>query len=197
MVWHRFPTSDHVARDAQGGAPISSDHSHSVAADDHKARPGAGAAVVYWLLLALAISTFAACVLLPEWRHLETLAAVEKAEADRADHMDQLVIRERRHLAALTSDPAAMVRLAQRELTMVRSGEFVVSIQGAGANAGAQYPRATADATTLTISSPASARLSREWDRVFCDNRLRPAIITLSIALAGTAFALFGFSKPS
>ena len=91
--------------------------------------------MVYWLLLALAISTFAACVLLPEWRHLETLAAVEQAEADRADHMDRLVARERRHLAALTSDPAAMVRLAQRELTMVRSGEFVVSITGADASA--------------------------------------------------------------
>ncbi len=152
---------------------------------------------MYWLLLALAVSTFAACVLLPEWRHLETLAAVEQAESDRADHMDQLVACERRHLSALTSDPAAMVRLAQRELTMVRSGEFVVPIQGADANAGGQYPRATADATTLTIAPPATARLSREWDRVFCDNRLRPAIITLSVTLAGTAFALFGFSRPS
>ena len=153
--------------------------------------------MVYWLLLTLAVSTLAACVLLPEWRHLETLAAVEQAESDRADHMDRLVARERRNLSALTTDPAAMVRLAQRELTMVRRGEIAVPVLLATENATSQYPRATADATTLTIAPPASPRISREWDRVFCNNRLRPAIITLSIALAGAAFALFGFSKPS
>jgi len=196
-VWHRFPTGDLVARIAQGGGSIKTDHSHSVATNDSKPRPGAGAAAVYWVLLALAISTLAACVLLPEWRDLETLAALEQAEADRADQMDQLVARERRNLSALTSDPAAMVRLAQRDLTMVRSGEIVVPVSLAGAHTGDRYPRATADATTLTIAPPASPRISHQWDRVFCNNRLRPAIIALSIALAGAAFALFGFSKPS
>ncbi len=152
---------------------------------------------MYWLLLTLAISTLAACVLLPEWRDLETLAAVEQAESDRADHMDQLVARERRNLSALTSDPAAMVRLAQRDLTMVRSGEIVVPVSLAAQDATTPYPRATADATTLTIAPPAIPRISHQWDRVFCHNRIRPAIITLSIALAAAAFALFGFSKPS
>jgi hypothetical protein len=71
---------------------------------------------VYWLLVTMGVGGLALCVLLPESRELQRLAAAEQAHVRSLNAIRQNLEREERLLEALQGDPAVLARLARREL---------------------------------------------------------------------------------
>jgi hypothetical protein len=152
--------------------------------------------LVYLLLLAMAVAAFAPCVLLPEWRQLQALRLVEAAELARVADMEVLLARERRLIEAMTTDPAVVARLAQRELGYRRADERAIPIAG-DAITSAPATRSLLAESGKTIQPLAICWPGLEFDRVFCNDRTRPIIMGMSVALAGGAFLLFGMRKGS
>jgi cell division protein FtsB len=96
------------------------------------ARPGrGGATVVFWLLLAMGLATFAPCVLLPQWRQYQALSVAEQMAQHRLDVLRSRIDKEQRLLDALRSDPAVVARFAQRDLGYRRPYEQVVKVSAA------------------------------------------------------------------
>ncbi|MFQ5412909.1 MAG: hypothetical protein ACE5E6_00480 [Phycisphaerae bacterium] len=75
-----------------------------------------GGAIVFWLLVVLAMTAFTPCVLLPAWRAYEAAYRAEHAAAHRRAALERLIEREQRTLDAIRTDPAAVARLAKRDL---------------------------------------------------------------------------------
>jgi len=166
---------------------------------------------VYWLLLALGFSTFAPAVLLPEWREYEAINTAEQVEQARADAMADLVDRHRQTLERLQSDPAVIARLAQRDLRYQRVDQFRLAVAPE-----AQSPEAMVfDAPDvlpamepeqpIVVEPVAPPVWLQRWlallppydyDRVFCNPKIRPIIMTMSVTLIGLAFVLFGRRVP-
>lgn len=153
-----------------------------------------GPAIVYLLLMLLALAGLAPSVILPEWRSYQALRMAEQVAQDRLDHLQGIVEGERRRLRAMRTDPAAMARLAQRELRYHRPGEraVLVSIQDT-----TEQP--TKPTTPTPVAPPAliaravSYLPSLDYDGVFCDDETRRIVMGLSLGLMIAAFALFGW----
>ena len=161
-----------------------------------------GGGVVFWLLVLMGLSTFAPCVILPEWRAYEALVIASQAEQHRVDALQRVVDREHRHLKALRSDQAVIDRLAQRELRFRRVGERAVRVSPPEEDdIRASLIGASSAADTLFVPEPVSpptviARLGSflpdyDYEAVFCDDETRPIIMCMSVALICVAFGLF------
>ena len=72
--------------------------------------------LVYWALVVLGVGGLALCVLMPEWRELEALQAVESAHRARVEELRAAVECDERLLHALQGDPAVLARLVRRDL---------------------------------------------------------------------------------
>jgi hypothetical protein len=146
---------------------------------------------VYWLLIGMALATFAVCVLLPEWRHLQVLRHAEEGERLRVEQMEALVDHERRLLEAMTSDPGVVARMAQRELGYRPVDGHAVPVMSPVDGTGLAI-HATVTEPREIVLPPITAWPPLAFDRVFCDPEKRPILMGMSIALAATAFFLFG-----
>jgi hypothetical protein len=149
---------------------------------------------VYWLLIGMALVTFAACVLLPEWRHLQTLRVAEQGERLRVEQMQALVDHERRLLEAMTSDPGVVARMAQRELGYQPVAGRAVPVMNPVDGTGLAIHAAVAEPREVVVP-PIAAWPPLAFDRIFCDPEKRPILMGMSIALAATAFFLFGAGR--
>ncbi len=152
--------------------------------------PGIGGAIVYWLLLGMALAGFTPCVLLPEWRHLQSLELAERASAERVRVLQERVDREQRVLEAMTSDAGAVARLAQRDLGLRYADEEHVEL-------GSIEPSSMIPADLVSEPPVPPIEVDPVWpdpalDRLFCDPATRPLIMGLSAGLAAVAFLLFG-----
>lgn len=156
--------------------------------------PGCGSGLVFWLLTLLALAVFTPCVLLPEWRDVEALWIAEQAQQHRLDVLQRRVDRERRVLEVIGSDPAAIARLAQRELSFQRPGETAMPVSVAGPPPRSPQPFVPESAFGgPPILARALATLpDYNYDAIFRNDETRPVILTLSITLIGVAFVLFG-----
>ena len=162
---------------------------------------------IFWLLLLLGFSTFAPSILLPEWRAYQAICVAEQIEQQRADAMAALVLQKRQALGRLQSDPAVTARLAQRNLRWERVDHFRLAV----APELAEERIAPFDALdVLPAVEPAGPIVVEpvnppdwlmrwlrllppyDYDRVFCDEEIRPIIMTMSVALIGLAFVLYG-----
>ncbi len=162
-------------------------------------RPGErGGALVSWVLLVMALATFAPCVLLPEWRAYQTLQVARQAEEHRLSALQSVVDRERRHLKALRSDPCVISRIAQRELRFRAFDERAVPVSVPVGS----VPRGAAGERFVPKSVPPPASLARAgsylpnypYDRLFCDERTRIIVMCMSVALMLVALCLPGLS---
>ena len=177
--------------------------------------PGrAGATVVFWVLVLMGLSTFAPCVLVPQWRQYQALCLAEQTAEHRLDLLRSRVEKERRLLEALRSDPAVVARLAQRDLGFRRPYEQVIRVA---------VPANPAEPPTMPVSPRCSATLggspgcsaascgwharpvqpppmiaralsylpNYNYDRIFCEDDTRPILMGLSVALIVAAFGLF------
>ena len=147
---------------------------------------------VYFLLVMMGLATFAPCVLLPEWRKYQALDLVAQAEQHRLDALTQEVDRQRELLTALSRDPAVVARLAQRELHYRPSGTQAVRVSAPIVLPNDELPfRPVPVSPPVAVVRMASFLPAYDWDRVFCDDEVRPVLMIMSIALIAVAFALF------
>lgn len=146
-----------------------------------------GSALLPWLLLIMALCTLAPSVILPEWRAYQAMHVARQAEQHRLASMQRVVNRERRHLEALHRDPAVLSRMAQRELRFRAPGEQVipVSVVPVGdleRQSGSAFVPAPV-VPPSAVARAASYLPDYPYDRVFCDDRTRVLLISMSVAL--------------
>lgn len=156
-----------------------------------------GQRFVFWSLLTMGFIGFAPCVLLPEWRQYDSLRMAERKEAYRLEQMESLVQRERASYEALRDDPAVLARLAQRDLSFRRLDQQDVFVPagelmdwpGSEDESDAHLGY---DGSGPSIVAMIVARLpAYNYDAVFCDDRTRSIVMTMSVALIALAFLLF------
>ena len=85
--------------------------------ESRSVRPGAGAVLVFWLLIGMGFATFAPCILLPEWREYQVLRLVEQREQFKIDQLQAAINDEQKRLEALGSDPEAVARCTWHRTT--------------------------------------------------------------------------------
>lgn len=140
----------------------------------------------------MGLSTFTPCVVLPEWREYQALRLAEQAERHRLDAMQRVVDRERNLLEAMQSDPAVIARIAQRDLHFRRPGDTSVSV-----SVPLTAPALPEPFVPKPLEPPVALARARSYlpdfnyDQLFCDDRTRPIIMVMSVALIITAIALF------
>lgn len=154
-----------------------------------------GAGVMFWLLIALSVATFAPCMILPAWREYQVSEAAERARAQQVVSAEKEVQRLQRTLDAIHNDPAVVARLARRELEYAAPGEGVVLANVEPATQATPVPL---DETRLDPVSPPVpvARLlallpDMNYDRLFCNSPARETLLALSVALFVGAFVVF------
>lgn len=170
-----------------------------------------GQGVVFWLLMALGLTGITPCVLLPEWRQYEALCLAEQRASYRLAELQSIVDQKRAAYGALRDDPAVIARLARRELGYVRPQERTVRVAGfrdeLGSAPDKRFQRHGREATGASfvpepVDPPAMMAGVIDWlpsldyDAVFCDDRTRSTILTMSFGLIALAFVLFGRSTP-
>lgn len=186
------------------------------------AESGLGRCVVFWGLIALSLATFAPCILLPEWRNYQYVRTAEQAQFHRLNQLQNQIDQKRRMLRALRTDPAAIARLAQRDLSFHRFGEQVVRVAVPLSSNGVErfssdvFEPLSSDVTgplasgvigapfvPTPVEPPAIvARALRflpafDYDSVFNDKRMRPMVLGLSIGLLVFSFWLFSGGLPA
>ena len=153
----------------------------------------AGGGPVPWLLMMMAVTVLAPCILLPEWRDYEALQLSRQAERHRLEAMQAVVEKERRTLEAIQTDPAVIARMAQRELGFQPSGSTPVPVV-------ADMPAVEVDESFTPEPIPPPAFLARllsylpdyDYDAVFCEPRSRLVLVVMCTALIGVALWLPG-----
>ena len=170
---------------------------------DRAVSPQPNGRVVFWLLVLMGLSAFAPCVILPEWREYQALRVAEQMEQHKLDVLQRRVAHEQRLLEAMRSDPTVIGRFAQRDLGFQRRNERVIRVSFEPA------PRAvdtTGEVDAPFVPQPVQPPLivrrvlshlpDYDYDQIFCDDRTRPMVIGMSVALIGVAFGLFGRRGP-
>lgn len=151
-----------------------------------------GRGFVFWMLTIMGVAVLAPCVLLPEWRTYEQILETEAAYQERTDALRADLEREQRLLEALRTDPGVVARLAQRDLGFRRTDERAVEVF-ALTDDGQPHTATTAapDATPAWLDRLLAPLPDLDYDRVFCDDESRPALIAMSVMVLATAFTLF------
>ena len=153
--------------------------------DTHR-EPGLGTSVVAWLLLAMAIATFAPCVLLPEWRAYQSVCLAKQEAQFRVDAMRTLLDRERRLIAAIQTDPAVVTRLARREFPYRNPGDEIVTIVLSAEPAHDVHSFKPQPVELPPSLAQAAKHLpDLDYDGLFCDDRTRLPLMAMSIGLVG------------
>lgn len=155
-------------------------------------------AAVFWLLILMGVSTFAPCILLPEWRNYQAAKIAEQREHHRIEKLRQVVERERRQVEAIQNDPTVVARLAQRDLGFRRPGETIVPVPVSSSN---NYDNIAElddeDFEPAPILPPVWLSRATWWlpdmnyDAVFCDSSTRPIVMLMSVSVIMVAVALF------
>ncbi|MHC5108836.1 MAG: hypothetical protein ACYTHJ_03040 [Planctomycetota bacterium] len=154
--------------------------------------PGHGASLVYLFLVGMGLVTLAPSVLLPEWRKYEALDQEVQAQQYKLDLITREIDEQKRILEAIKTDPAVFRRLAQRELNLFPEGTRAIRVnaQPAGdAGDSGFVPKPTVPPAFFARLSVFLPNLN--YDIIFCDQRVRPYIMALSIGMVMVAFAVF------
>lgn len=161
----------------------------------HRER-GSRDGVVFWMLVSMGVSTFAPCILLPEWRTYEALRAAEQVEQQRAEVLARSVEGERRLLEAMRTDPGVIGRLAQRDLSFRRPEERAVPVAVEPIERSQDEPFGVhAVAPPVVVPRLIDYLPHYPYDRVFCHPQTRQLLMCLSVAIIAVAFALFGWER--
>ncbi len=181
--WEAFDGEDSIAT------------AETVGASGLSSASAAPSSVMFWVLLLLASSVFAPCVLVPVWKDYQAIVLARLVEEQAVAHMRSDVDRLERHLDGLRNDPAVIARVARRDLAYTSRRETVVLVDVAS-------PRVdTASAgsveTIQDVEPPPWMRRVLTWlpfaDRadVFANSATRTTLILLSGGLVVAAFWLF------
>jgi hypothetical protein len=166
--------------------------------------PGIGGAIVFWVMVLTGLSAFAPCVLMPEWRKLQALDVAKQCQEHRVAVLRREVERERQRLEAIRTDPAVLMRVAQRDLGYRRPHEQDVTVGSSEADAetlriaiaGAGTPDPGFQPHALQPSPWVQRKLQHlpalSYENIFCDPQTRLVVMSLAVAELAIAFLLFG-----
>lgn len=167
-----------------------------VSADSSPGDNGAG--LVFWLLIALAVATFAPCMILPAWREYQLAELTLRVRTQQVEAASAEVERLEHRLDAIHNDPAVVARLAQRELEYRQPGDHflaVVATPESLAPQSATLPETPRDWTVIEPPLPVARVLHYlpdvNYDRLFCSSPFREIFLGLSVVLFVAAFAIF------
>ena len=148
--------------------------------------------LVFWLLIGLGFLGLTPCVLLPEWREYQEVSLTEQQERHKIDSLKRVVEREDRGLEALQTDPAAVARLARRDLRFHRPGETVIHVP-----VDAQIKEMSDPFVPQPVPPPPwltkyMAHLpALDYDAVFCHGETRNVITVMSLSMIAIAMILY------
>ena len=146
---------------------------------------------VYFSLVTMALCCLAACILIPEWRKLQALDLACQIQQHEFAMLQQEVAKEKHLLMTLQSDPAAVKRLAQRQLNLTPPDRTIVAVS-------TPMTPPDAQAAFIAVPRPLPPTLSTlgHWydrfdlDRVFRDRKTRPILLVMSVGLIVVAVVL-------
>jgi hypothetical protein len=95
-----------------------------------------GASLVFWILITLAVSVMAPCMILPAWREYQAAELSARSRAAEAQAIAKHAERLERRLDAIHNDPVVITRLARRELRCLMPGELRLAVNPAETDAG-------------------------------------------------------------
>lgn len=164
-----------------------------------------GASLVFWLLVAMALTVFAPCMILPAWREYQEADLAERMQHRDAEAAEQQIQRLEKQLEGVQNDPVVMARLARRELRCTLPGDQRVAVFPASERAALPLDRLRHDdmpaqtaGESLTRRPPpvVIARLARfipklNYDALCCESPTREILIAMSVALLAAAFIIF------
>lgn len=190
----RFPRAAmHCAADQADPNVVSTPRGGSGSLDPQHDHPRPVGGPVFWLLVWISLATLAACVILPEWRHLQLLTTAKVQQQRRVGFLESTINHQERLLRALRTDPIVIQRLAQRDrFSLGGSGSAMLtslSMSSLPASIDMRFddpnqPRSRLEALAAYIPGDVVVAF-------FCDPQARPILIALSTALLATAFYLF------
>lgn len=162
-----------------------------------------GERIIFWSLAFLSFATFVPCVILPEWRAYEALEVAKQREQHRLEVVLEAIEKEERLLKAMRSDTVIIDRVVQRDLKYQRAGERVVRValpdrrmDVAAAGAATRLADGTFEPKPVlppaTVARALAILPGLDYDRIFCDEKSRPVIMCMSVALLLVAFGLYG-----
>jgi hypothetical protein len=152
---------------------------------------------VFWSLFILGIGTLAPCVLMPEWRRYEELYVAEQTARHQVDLLTRAVEDESRRAEALRSDPMVIVRLAQRDLGLVRADEEPVPVAVAPVSRTAEDPFTPQPPPPPELVKTLASRLpDYDYAGLFTERSSRTPLLVMSISLLVVTFLLFTRSAP-
>ncbi len=165
---------------------------------------GSNGAAVFWFLILLGVSTFAPCIIVPEWRSYQAAKVAEQREQYRLNRLKEVVARERRQVEAIQNDPTVVARLAQRDLGFHRPGETVVSVPVEDSDRFAGLVDLDDDGFVASSVVPPAWFTRATWwlpdfnyDAIFCEPSTRPIVMLMSVAVIVAAVVLFHRSAQS
>ncbi|MCK4659453.1 MAG: septum formation initiator family protein [Phycisphaerae bacterium] len=147
---------------------------------------------MFVVLVGMAAVVFAPCVLLPIWRDYQALRyaeQVEQAELERARALLQL---QRRRLEALQNDPAAIARVARRELGYRDPHEFTVPVVLAPEQVVEIAPVALTPVEPPGVVAGLVGKLpAADYDSIFCHEPTRTILMCLAGGLLLSAMVIY------
>ena len=172
-----------------------------------------GAGLVFWLLIALSVVTFAPCMILPAWREYQLADLTLRVRSQQVEAAEAEVEHLQRRLDAIHNDPAVVARLARRELEYRQFGDRFVTVANTVADTVADtaalptsaieawpgtqagLPGTPGGLTVIEPPLPVARILSYlpdvNYDRLFCASPVRETLLGLSVVLFVAAFAIF------
>ena len=150
---------------------------------------------VFWLLVAMSMGTLAACVIVPEWRHLQLLTQAKQQHQQRVDLLQGHIDHQKRLLKALRTDPALVQRLAQRDLSLNTGQDKTVWVSTASAPTTRGTDPASAGIArqqSATAAPPSNFLADYDFAALFCDEQARLMLLVLSTTLLAVAIYLSG-----
>ncbi len=179
--------------------------SEVMASSEHRPiRVTTNGAAVFWFLVLLGVSTFAPCIIVPEWRSYQSAKVAEQREQHRLDKLREVVARERRQVDAIQNDPTVVARLAQRDLGFHRPGETVVPVAVENQDHFARIAELDdVDFVPSPVLPPNWFSRAMWWlpdfnyDAIFCDPSTRPIVMLMSISVIVVAVVLFHRARPA
>ena len=165
---------------------------------DFPEAPPPSRGVMFWVLVGMAATVFAPCVLLPVWRDYQALRYAEQVERGRLEQARAELARQQRRLEALENDPSAIARVARRELHYRDPQEVAVPV-----TVEPEAPLEVAPTVLAPVEAPAViARLVEklpptDYDRLFCAEPTRTLLMCLAGGLVLSAFILYWPRRPA
>ena len=164
----------------------------------------AGHIVMFWVLIGIAATIFAPCVLVPVWIEAQEVRAYEQSLAGVIGGMEARITENVARMEALRADPLVNDRISRRELNHRLDGERITAFSPEElkslhlgtrqvASTGTEQPNETAPGWILAVRRWLP---DWPWRKLFAQSPNRPIMLLMAAGLLFSAFSLYGETEP-